>query len=64
MIRWLDPSATDSLPEYMKRVYTVLYETVNEMAQVAKKSQGRDTINYARQAVWTIRIQTYIWLTW
>lgn len=58
MIRW-DPSATDSLPEYMKRVYTVLYETVNEMAQVAKKTQGRDTINYARHA-WEAYLDSYM----
>nr|QIC19056.1 putative alpha terpinol/1,8-cineole synthase [Pinus nigra subsp. laricio] len=56
--RW-DPSATDSLPEYMKRVYTVLYETVNEMAQVAKKTQGRDTINYARHA-WEAYLDSYM----
>eukprot|EP00253_Pinus_taeda_P014420 PITA_14420 len=47
--RW-DPSATEWLPEYMKGVYLVLYETVNEMAREADKSQGRDTINYARHA--------------
>jgi hypothetical protein len=57
--RW-DPSATEWLPEYMKGVYMVVYETVNEMAGEAKKSQGRDTINYARQAVWKIQIHTYI----
>lgn len=48
--RW-DPSATERLPEYMKRVYMVFYETVNELAREAEKSQGRDTINYVRQAL-------------
>jgi len=56
--RW-DPSATEWLPEYMKRVYMVVYETVNEMAGEAKKSQGRDTINYARQA-WEAYIDSYM----
>ena len=50
MSRW-HPSATKSLPEYMKLVYMVFYETVNELAREAEKSQGRDTLNYARQAV-------------
>lgn len=48
--RW-DPSPPESLPEYMKGVYMVLYEVVTEMAQMAEKSQGRDTLNYARQAL-------------
>nr|AFJ73570.1 2-methyl-3-buten-2-ol synthase [Pinus pseudostrobus var. estevezii] len=48
--RW-HPSATEWLPEYMKGVYMVLYETVNEMAGEAEKSQGRDTLNYARNAL-------------
>eukprot|EP00253_Pinus_taeda_P029734 PITA_29734 len=47
--RW-DPSATEWLPQYMKGVYMVLYETVVEMVQQGEKSQGQDTINYARQA--------------
>lgn len=50
MIRW-HPSAAEWLPEYMKVVYMVLYETVNEMAREAEKSQGRDTLNYARKAL-------------
>eukprot|EP00253_Pinus_taeda_P013742 PITA_13742 len=48
--RW-DPSATEWLPQYMKGVYMVLYETVLEMVQQGEKSQGQDTINYARQAL-------------
>ena len=53
-------SVREWLPEYMKEVYMVLYETVNEMSRETKKSQGRDTINDARQAVWTISSDTYI----
>lgn len=56
--RW-HPSATESLPEYMKGVYLVLYETVNEMAREAEKSQGRNTLNYARQA-WESYIDSYM----
>jgi len=48
--RW-DKSATECLPEYMKGVYIALYETVNELAREAYKSQGRDTLNYAREAL-------------
>ena len=59
MIRW-DAWAPECLPEYMKGVYMVLYETVNEMAREAEKSQGRDTLNYARQVVWTIINNSYI----
>ena len=47
MIRW-NPSATEFLPEYMKIVYMALYETVNELARDAEKSQGRDTINFLK----------------
>nr|AAX07264.1 terpinolene synthase [Pseudotsuga menziesii] len=47
--RW-DRSPTECLPQYMKGVYMVLYDTVNEMACEALKSQGWDTLNYARQA--------------
>nr|ADU85930.1 (+)-sabinene synthase [Picea sitchensis] len=48
--RW-DRSEIECLPEYMKGVYIILYETVNEMAREARKSQGRDTLNYARLAL-------------
>nr|ABA86247.1 (-)-linalool-like synthase [Picea sitchensis] len=48
--RW-HPSAAEGLPEYMKGVYMMFYETVNEMAREAEKCQGRDTLNYARQAL-------------
>jgi hypothetical protein len=45
MIRW-DPSATEWLPEYMKGVYMVVYETVNEMAerQRSLKAETRSTM--------------------
>jgi hypothetical protein len=56
MIRW-HPSAVEGIPEYMKGVYMMFYETVNEMAQEAEKYQGRDTLNYARQVVCTIIIK-------
>nr|Q20HU7.1 RecName: Full=(-)-limonene synthase, chloroplastic; Short=PsTPS-Lim; Flags: Precursor [Picea sitchensis]ABA86248.1 (-)-limonene synthase [Picea sitchensis] len=56
--RW-DPSETESLPDYMKGVYMVLYEALTEMAQEAEKTQGRDTLNYARKA-WEIYLDSYI----
>ena len=55
MTRW-DSSETERLPEYMKGLYMVVFETVNELAQEAEKTQGRDTLSYVRKAVWTIRI--------
>lgn len=62
MIRW-DPSARDCLPEYMKGIYMVFYDCVNQMAREAEKSQGRDTLTYARNTVWKIHIwseKTYL----
>jgi len=59
MIRW-DPSATDCLPKYMKRMYMILYDMVNEMSREAETAEGRDTLNYARQAVWTIIFHTFL----
>nr|Q948Z0.1 RecName: Full=Camphene synthase, chloroplastic; AltName: Full=(-)-(1S,4R)-camphene synthase; AltName: Full=Agg-cam; Flags: Precursor [Abies grandis]AAB70707.1 (-)-camphene synthase [Abies grandis] len=56
--RW-DPSAMECLPEYMKGVYMMVYHTVNEMARVAEKAQGRDTLNYARQA-WEACFDSYM----
>nr|ACN40487.1 unknown [Picea sitchensis] len=56
--RW-DPSTIEWLPEYMKGVYMVLYETVNELGREAKKSQGRDMINYVRRA-WEAYIDSYM----
>eukprot|EP00253_Pinus_taeda_P034166 PITA_34166 len=58
MIIW-DPSTTEWLLEYMKGLYMVLYKNVDEMAREAKKSQGRDTINYVRQ-VWEAYIDSYM----
>eukprot|EP00253_Pinus_taeda_P000723 PITA_00723 len=56
--RW-DPSSIDSLPEYMKGVYMAVYHTVNEMAKDAEKVQGRDTLNYVRQA-WEPYLDSYM----
>jgi hypothetical protein len=53
MTRW-DPSAINFLPEYMKGVYMILYDTINEIYREVEKAQGRDTLDYARQAVWTL----------
>nr|ABY65904.1 alpha-pinene synthase [Pinus tabuliformis] len=56
--RW-DPSATECLPEYMKGVYVIVYNTVNEMSQEVDKAQGRGTLNYCRQA-WEEYIDAYM----
>ena len=32
----------------------MVYDTINEMAGEAQNAQGRDTLNYAREAVCTI----------
>nr|UNY86181.1 alpha-pinene synthase [Pinus armandii] len=56
--RW-DPSATECLPEYMKGVYMLVYNTVNEMCEEADKAQGRDTLNYCRKA-WEDYIDSYM----
>nr|R9QMW5.1 RecName: Full=(-)-beta-pinene synthase 2, chloroplastic; AltName: Full=(-)-alpha-pinene synthase (-)betapin2, chloroplastic; AltName: Full=Terpene synthase (-)betapin2; Short=PbTPS-(-)betapin2; Flags: Precursor [Pinus banksiana]AFU73844.1 (-)-beta-pinene synthase [Pinus banksiana] len=56
--RW-DPSATDCLPQYMKGIYMMVYNTVNEMSAEAQKAQRRDTLNYARQA-WEVYLDSYM----
>jgi len=56
--RW-DPSATNCLPEYMKGVYMILYDIVNEMSREAEKVQGRDTLDYARRA-WEDCLDSYM----
>nr|QMU24002.1 TPS limonene [Pinus massoniana] len=56
--RW-DPSETDRLPDYMKTVYMALYSALTEMAREAEKTQGRDTLNYARKA-WEAYLESYI----
>lgn len=56
--RW-NPSATEQLPEYMKGVYMVFYETVTEMAREAQKTQGRDTLDYVRKA-WEDYFEAYL----
>nr|QHZ00922.1 terpene synthase 15 [Taiwania cryptomerioides]WBO26430.1 linalool synthase [Taiwania cryptomerioides] len=56
--RW-DPSTIDHLPKYMKVVFMALYETVNEMVKEATKTQGRDTLDYARK-VWEIFLDSHM----
>eukprot|EP00253_Pinus_taeda_P009875 PITA_09875 len=56
--RW-DSSATDCLPQYMKGIYMMVYNTVNEMSAEAQKAQGRDTLNYAQQA-WEDYLDSYM----
>jgi len=63
--RW-DPSATECLPEYMKGVYMVFYECVNQMAREAEKTQGRDTLSYARntwEAVFDAFLEEAKWIS-
>ncbi|XP_057831923.2 alpha pinene synthase, chloroplastic [Cryptomeria japonica] len=52
--KW-DPTFIDQLPDYMKIIYMVLYNGVNEMDQEAQKFQGRETLSHAKDA-W----ETYI----
>lgn len=49
-IRW-DPSSAESLPKYMRVMYTALYETLNEMDQEALKIQGQDSQLTSRDTV-------------
>ncbi|XP_059072447.1 alpha pinene synthase, chloroplastic isoform X1 [Cryptomeria japonica] len=56
--RW-DPSSIDYLPEYMKVVFMAFYEIVNEMVEEATKTQGRDTLDYARK-VWEAFLDSYM----
>ncbi|GLJ09977.1 hypothetical protein SUGI_0119460 [Cryptomeria japonica] len=56
--RW-DPSSIDGLPEYMKVVFIMFYNMVNEITQAIIKTQGRDTLDYARNA-WNIFINSYL----
>nr|AIO10962.1 terpene synthase [Taiwania cryptomerioides] len=52
--KW-DPMSIEQLPEYMKILYMVLYNGINEMDQEAEKIQGRDTLPNSKDA-W----ETYI----
>nr|BAI53108.1 Terpinolene [Chamaecyparis obtusa] len=52
--KW-DPASIDQLPEYMKIIYMVLYDGINEMDQEAQKFQGREILSHAKDA-W----ETYI----
>ncbi|GLJ31921.1 hypothetical protein SUGI_0642510 [Cryptomeria japonica] len=56
--RW-DPSTIDCLPKYMKVVFVAFYEMMNDLAQEATKTQGRDTIDYARK-VWEIFLASFM----
>lgn len=56
--RW-DLSETEHLPEYMKGVYMAVLETVNELAQEAEKTQGRNTLNYVRKA-WEAHLDSFM----
>eukprot|EP00253_Pinus_taeda_P007093 PITA_07093 len=63
--RW-DPSATECLPQYMKGVYMVFYDCVNGMAREAEKTQGRDTLSYARntwEAVFDAFLEEAKWIS-
>jgi hypothetical protein len=49
-----------SISCYMKGLYMILYDTINEMYWEVEKAQGRDTLDYARQAVWTLTFHTFL----
>ncbi|KAH9297308.1 hypothetical protein KI387_028990, partial [Taxus chinensis] len=54
--RW-DPSLADFLPEYRKIAYIAFYKAINESAQDAEKTQGRDMLQYIRKA-WEVYIDS------
>nr|C3RSF5.1 RecName: Full=Alpha pinene synthase, chloroplastic; Short=Cf-Pin; Flags: Precursor [Chamaecyparis formosensis]ABW80964.1 alpha pinene synthase [Chamaecyparis formosensis] len=56
--RW-DASIIKGLPEFMKVAFKAFDEAVKDMAQEAKKTQGRDTLDYARKA-WEVYIDAYM----
>eukprot|EP01018_Ginkgo_biloba_P025693 Gb_11595 [translate_table: standard] len=56
--RW-DLSMMECLPEYMRICFRELYQTVNELACQAQKTQGREMLNYIRRA-WEIYIGAYL----
>ncbi|XP_059072891.1 alpha pinene synthase, chloroplastic-like [Cryptomeria japonica] len=55
--RW-DLASMEGLPEFMKLTFKAFDEGVRDMAQEAEKSQGRDTLDYARK-VWEVYIDAY-----
>ncbi|GLJ10698.1 hypothetical protein SUGI_0133300 [Cryptomeria japonica] len=55
--RW-DLAYMEGLPEFMKLTFKAFDEGVRDMAQEAEKSQGRDTLDYARKA-WEVYIDAY-----
>ena len=42
----------EGLPEFMKLTFKVFDEGLRDTAWEAEKTQGRDTLDYARKAVW------------
>ncbi|GLJ35262.1 hypothetical protein SUGI_0709600 [Cryptomeria japonica] len=56
--RW-DLSATEGLPEFMKVAFKAFDEALRDMAEEAKKTQGRDTLDYACKA-WEVYIDAYM----
>jgi hypothetical protein len=44
--------AADSLPSYMRSCYNALYTITNEIAEMAEKKHGLNSINHLRKAVY------------
>jgi hypothetical protein len=44
--------AADSLPSYMRSCYNALYTITNEIAEMAEKRHGLNSINHLRKAVY------------
>ncbi|GLJ09955.1 hypothetical protein SUGI_0119070 [Cryptomeria japonica] len=55
--RW-DLASMEGLPEFMKVAFKAFDEGVRDMARDAEKTQGRDTLDYARKA-WEVYIDAY-----
>ncbi|KAH9307961.1 hypothetical protein KI387_035872, partial [Taxus chinensis] len=55
--RW-DLAATEGLPKFMKVTFKVFDEALRDMARDAEKTQGRDTLDYARK--WEVYIDAYM----
>nr|WAK98082.1 3-carene synthase [Thuja plicata] len=56
--RW-DLRSMEGLPEFMKITFKAFDEGVRDMAREAEKTQGRDTLDYARKA-WEVYIDAYL----
>lgn len=48
--RW-DSNAMEGFPEYMKILYSALYNTTNEVADHIRREEGWDVLPYLRKAV-------------